>query len=319
MSTPTTINVYNNGVSTPAQDRRPLVVQKQEQVNLPANGTVPLLYVPPGNAGTVRMIQVALAAISPASDAAMNDSQIIVSAQGVVQSVPLGALFRTYGNPAAFTAGENLIVQNATTSNSGAYISVEIPFDNGISIVLSNASTSTALLFSQVSYQAGPRPITNRNVWQAVFTGTTSVTQYTNFTALPSVSGCVELETFYLLVKSAGGFQYLEGNPSVTIDGNVQVWGGTEDFFGGQYYWNYGATAFTNNKWGVKMGTQLIGYNATLPNSASMWRNFANTNEPVFSKTSLVIVWPNGQSGQGAPGTVTASSFVSYWLDKLAF
>lgn len=270
--------------------------------------------------GTITKIQLASSVNSSSS---ILDSNINIYCDGSAspgEQADLGSFFVMRGGMAAPWANrqQGVNVYNAG-GNFGAYRNVQISYTAGCYVDIVNATNTAGTVWSQVYFENGTAPTTTtgttRKKWHASLTGATSVTQYSPITLLsaaPGFSG--EIESVLLIIYSSGGYTYLEGNPSFTVDGGTgQISGGTEDFFGGQYYWNNGSNRYQADEWGAWLGSYA---NQGGTNDTITYRWFFPYIRQVFN-SSISFTWINGQVGQGvAPGTVTVYGLITYWTSQ---
>ncbi|MDQ6677213.1 MAG: DUF2961 domain-containing protein [Acidobacteriota bacterium] len=269
------------------------------------------------------MIQLAIIASSGASpdrnDATINSTiQICTNGEAApCQHSDVGTFFLLHGIPTKpFSFSDNFAVTEYQDGVIGAYRRIMIPYSNGITISIINKSASTpAKIFSQVYYYAGaPGPLvtgTRRKTFHMATIPFTTIAQYAPVD-LVNITGRGQLEGvhFFAFQQTSGDPTWLEGDVTWTADG-VQMGnaGGTEDFFGGQYYW--GQLQFATDSWGVmKNGAFGGSYYAT-----GMYRLF--NKDPMVFDTAFKLTWHNGQVNQAVPpGPVLLSAIVFYYLDN---
>lgn len=273
--------------------------------------------------GTITLIQLAT---STSNSTGQLDSKLNIYCDGASspgEQSDLGTFFHTTGGAGVSKWYSSLyggISNQAYGVSVGAFRQVSIPYKTGCTIDVKNGDASNAgTIWSQIYYQTGATPAvvtgTTRNVWHEKWVST-SVSQYAAVDLLPAVTAAGEVESVYLIVLSNANYGYLEGNPTWTIDGATTVTaGGTEDYFGGQYYWASGANGIRADNWGAWLGTDL-------PNCtggsfcAAMYRYHYPASRIVFN-SSARFQWFNGQNGQGsAPGTVNILALVTYWTTQ---
>jgi hypothetical protein len=123
--------------------------------------------------------------------------------------------------------------------------------------------------------------------------------------------GQIEGIHFVAYVVGSGSPTWLEGDIVWNIDGSAfgDV-GGTEDFFGGQYYWNQ--LQYASDSWGVIKNGSFAGGTGY---ATTMYRLF--NKDPMVFDQSVRLTWNNGSAGQATPpGTVNLSAIVFYYLDR---
>lgn len=272
--------------------------------------------------GTITKIQLAITATSGSS---LLDSKLNVYCNGVPspgEQADLGTFFFIHGGVAStpwtsVRAGVNTYVN---ADHWGGYRETQIPYTSGCTLDIANATATSGTVYAQIFYRVGS-PLANstgilRKVWHAKWIGATSVGQFAGIDLLPSLSGTGEIESVYLLILSNSSFTYLEGNVDWLVDGaQGPSCGGTEDCFGGQYYWKNGAGTYRGDEWGAWMGTQIPNVSSAAFSTAAYRFHYPFSRLPFQSSAKLT--WHNGQSGQGTPpGSVTILSLVTYWTTQ---
>lgn len=268
-------------------------------------------------AGSVERIQ--FAAIGDA--VAQEGSEITITLDGVSYSAPTGVFFlNEWQSDGGLGAGNLFATKNLANTYSqvngnpvngmGAYRKIYIPYYNSIVITYTNASPANSVLYTQVDYYQGKAPAglhpTTQNYFHMYTYPFTTLAQFNQITFLPSVAGPGELDSIFLLASGvAPAPQWLEANPTLNIDGVPYAYGGTEDFFGGQYY--FVELPVHTDEYGVArlgLGSNGVYYTA-------MYRYFHDF--PLVFHSSLSFRWANGQKGEGAPPTIkTAANLVYY-------
>lgn len=191
-----------------------------------------------------------------------------------------------------------------------------IPFNNGITISIINKSTvASASIYSQVYYYAGtPGPQISGTRKKTFHMATVPFTAVGQFAPIDLVNitgrGQIEGVNLFVYAASTGTPSWLEGDMAWVVDTAITADVlGTEDFFGGQFYWNQ--LSYASDSWGViKNGSFAGSYYAT-----GAYRLF-NKDAMAFD-SSFKLTWHNGHVNQGPPpGTVNVSSIVFYYLDQ---
>ena len=307
------------------EESRKLQVQELQPVggaiNLPPGGTAQLLNRT--GAGNITMLQVAMVAIGgnpdDRSNATINATiQICTNGEAApCQHADIGTFFLLHGVPAPpFSFSDNFAITEYQNGTIGAYRRIMIPYSNGVTVSIINGSATVGTqIYSQVYFYSGtPGPNvtgSRRKVFHMATTPFVSVDQFAPID-LVNTTGRGQIEGIHLFVfKQTGGPpSWLEGDVTWSMDG-VQMGnaGGTEDFFGGQYYW--GQLQFATDSWGVmKNGVFSGSYYAT-----GMYRLF--NKDPMVFDSSYKLTWHNGQLNQSSPpGPVLMSSIVFYYLDN---
>ncbi len=294
---------------------------------LPASGTA-TIFSDSGGPGNLTRIQLAMYG---SSDSTMLDSRLKVTIDGtLVMNVDLGTFFLMHGSSGG-GAGSNKYAELYSNEmraftfwgdagNMAAMRRIFIPWTTSCVITITNASTSNPALFTQVDFYDGPVPASiygiNRRVFHAAVTDiTTTVSQYASIDLLPLVtlaSGVVgQIDSVDQIVYQSGTGQqptWLEGDPTWTNDSITYAYGGTEDFFGGQYYFQQNQPR--NRDYGVGHIGPALAITLT-----SFYRYFP---DPMTFTSSSKYTWYNGQSGQGPnpPGTVNVGALVVYYTSQ---
>jgi hypothetical protein len=309
------------------EDSRKLQSQAFQPLNDSTNNLAPgqsFQIFSASGAGNVSLIQLALVGVggSPGdrNNVIINGTiQICTNGEAApCEQSDLGTFFLVHGVPAPpFTASDNFTVTEYTEFTSmGAFRRMFIPFTNGCTITITNKSTvASGRLFSQVYYYQGAPPPqltgTRKKTFHMATIPFTSIAQFAPVNLI-NIAGRGQIEGIHLFVynQTTGQPTWLEGDVDWTIDGtNTGAAGGTEDFFGGQYYWTQ--NQYASDSWGVMKNGAFDGsYYAT-----GMYRLF--NKDPMVFDQSIQIVWHNGQTGQNTPpGSVNLSAIVFYYLDR---
>jgi hypothetical protein len=275
-------------------------------------------------AGNVSMIQLAMVGAggngNDRNDLIINGTiQICTNGEAApCQHSDLGTFFLMHGVPTPpFSYSDNFTVtQYQETTEMGAFRRIFIPFTNGCTITIINKSlVASGRLFSQVYYyQGAPPPQLTGSRKKTFHMATIPFTSIAQFAPVDLINvagrGQIEGIHFFVYVQSPAAPTWLEGNINWTIDGSLQGGaGGTEDFFGGQYYWNQ--LQFATDSWGV-MKNGIFDSNSY---ATGMYRLF--NKDPMVFDQSIKLTWHNGQSGQSTPpGPVNLSAIVFYYLDR---
>ncbi len=291
-------------------------------VNMAPGATTQLLNLT--GAGNVSMIQLAIAA-SGGGAADQNNATINATIQictngeaAPCQHADLGTFFLLHGVPTPpFNYSDNMAVTQYNTGQFGAFRRIMIPFTNGITISIINGSTvAGGSIYSQVYYYPGPPGPqisgTRKKTFHMATIPFTAVNQYAPIDLI-NITGRGQIEGLHFFVYEQGisSPTWLEGDMSWTIDGVLAGdVGGTEDFFGGQYYWNQ--LSYATDSWGVIKNASFGGsFYAT-----GVYRLF--NKDPMIFDQSYKLTWHNGHVNQGSvpPGTVNLSTIVFYYLDQ---
>jgi hypothetical protein len=219
----------------------------------------------------------------------------------------------------------------ALTENDSAFVAgftkLFCPFTSSLRVTYQSGSLSAGSvdIFSQMYYRTGIIPYwkggagtLRAKLKQAVITPWTTVAGLAN-TDFINVSARGELERLTFAVGGAhANDTVLEGHLKLYIDGTQrQEIGGTEDFFGGQFY--FGELKPRVTRWGCA----YVGTNTTTSavlgttHGASMYRLWGrDRSEQLTFNTSLRINWTNGQTSVGTPGNSFIAPNVLYYTDQ---
>jgi hypothetical protein len=178
--------------------------------------------------------------------------------------------------------------------NSG-YRRIYIKYNSSISISLTLPQTGTnAIIYSQVEYYPGAAPTgrfpATRNVFHMAVNdwANSSVAPNTPVNILPAVAGVGELESIYFVSSAPGPTElaWLEQNPDITVDGTDFRYGGTEDFFGNQFYGDqfHGRT----DEYGI---ARYFSSGAPDSGIAMVWQNANTGNLPATLVGSLAVYY----------------------------
>lgn len=211
---------------------------------------------------------------------------------------------------------------------------VFIPFQDNISIAVAG-NDRAATVNSQVIYRKWPSAFplyysvgTRRKYWRLIQDGTwgspISLSAYQSHTTT-SIQGTGQIEfithVLWGVSKAVSGdsscnpMSCLEGACSMKIDGVDVDYATTDNFYGGNYYWNDGITLANNSDWG------LFTY------QGQAWQGDFNMHayrfgydKPIFFNTSFTMTWNYGDStkSQFGQGVTNCSSIflISYWLES---
>jgi Protein of unknown function (DUF2961)/Collagen triple helix repeat (20 copies) len=292
--------------------------------NMPAGGGVQIFNA--SGAGNVSMIQLAL--VGNGGSAADRNNLIINGTITICtngepapcQHSDLGTFFLAHGAPTTpFSYSDNFTLTEYQDGQlMGAFRRIFIPFSNGCTITISNGSTvANGQIFSQVYYYKGTPPPqlsgSRKKVFRMATIPFTSIDQYATVQLL-NITGRGQIEGIHFVAYKPGASNpsWLEGDMSWSVDGSISgSAGGTEDFFGGQYYW--GQLQYATDSWGVLKNGLFAGGAAY---ATTMYRLF--NKDPMVFDQSFQLTWNNGAPGQGSvpPGSVNISTIVFYYVDQ---
>jgi hypothetical protein len=292
------------------------------EIDLAAGGTTQLLNV--SGPGNVAMIQLAMVATGGTSadrnDATINATiQICTNGEAApCQHADIGTFFLVHGIPAPpLTFSDNFTVTYYGDGSFGAFRRIMIPYTSGCTIsVINRSNVATAKIYSQVYYYAGaPGPQitgTRKKTFHMATIPFTTIAQYAPVDLL-NITGRGQIEgvNFFAYQGGGGPPTWLEGNVNWAADGAQSSYaGGTEDFFGGQYYWSQ--NQYSTDSWGIVKNSTFLGGALY---ATGMYRLF--NKDPLVFDSSFKMTWHNGQVNQAnPPGPVNMSTIVFYYLDQ---
>lgn len=210
---------------------------------------------------------------------------------------------------------------------------VFIPFTNSITIWVDNNDTA-ATIYSQVAYRLWPSSFPlyysigqRRKYWKVIQYGTWAapITLQEYYTAnVPVISGRGQIEfithVLWGVTKTnesdtvCNPMSCLEGQYTMTIDGNTQIYGSSDQFWGGQYYWQNGGAIVNGPDCGLFtwMGQPWQG-------DFNMHAYRFCYDKPLFFNESFQLTWVYGgtlsQFGQGVKNSSNIF-LMSYWLES---
>jgi hypothetical protein len=247
----------------------------------------------------------------------------IVVDGNLILSAPVGLVFGVYGQgpcgggAAQVFSSPKESLNQLVGSDWGGLIHWSIPFASSLAVYLQqDPAGGTTGYFFNGDYYAGGAPSGLYPAQWAYFNSyyaNQSVAQYANLTWLPTFSGVGALESVQTYTSGAADLSFLEGDSTITADGNSYTYGGTEDFFCGSNY-------FANSKGNISgsCGSSFVGTtNAGMFRFFDLWPS-GTDNRPVIFNSSLGLTGPNGQSGQGSPGAVASQSLVTWYSESAA-
>jgi hypothetical protein len=192
-------------------------------------------------------------------------------------------------------------VSNETISG---YRRVYIKYNSSINISIATAAGVNSGWWTQVEYYPGVAPAgrypATRNVFHMVVNEWGAVAPGQWISVLPTVAGAGELESIYFVSSAPGTVepQWLEQNPQITVDGTVFWYGGTEDFFGNQFY---------GDQWRGRADEYGIArrYQSAAPDNTTYWSGYRYFEEsPMVFGSSIGMTWQNANADAGAAARV---------------
>jgi hypothetical protein len=165
--------------------------------------------------------------------------------------------------------------------------------------------------YSQVEYYAGTAPAgrfpATRNVFHMAVNNLAALAPNTTLSLLPAVSGAGELESIYFVSNAPGAVEphWLEVNPILTVDGTNFQYGGTEDFFGNQFYGDQFHAR--TDEYGIARY-----FSSGAPDNTTYWSGYRYFRaSPLIFNASLAAQWTNTDTGDG-PAAEVGSLAVYY-------
>lgn len=270
-----------------------------------ASSTITLCNIT-GGPGNVNFLQLAINGASPDVNSIFNSTLNFTVDGTNLGSIPIGLFFMTYGNQGSNTSNTSLMTDNFAVTfldgsqSLGAQRRIYIPFNSSCVITLTNGSSSTACsIFSQIQYRLGVIPTSaygyssRKKVIHFAMNNYVSLASTATLDILPTVTAAGQIDSVQMFISGIGIPTWLEGNPSIVSDGVTFAYGGTEDFFGSQYY-SEGNTRPYSDSWGFSYFNQNTGV-ATTPtvggDGTGMFRFFDK--DPQIFNTSTTMTWPN--------------------------
>jgi hypothetical protein len=312
-----------------ALETRTLSLLPLKGQNVAAGGSLTLFSAT--GAGNIERIQLAMTYSdgSPTMQQVAADAVITIAVDGASYSAPLGMFLLWYGyttSDGASATGDlfdtkYLGITSGTSSgnatNSG-YRRIYIKYNSSISISVKLASHTNVILYSQVEYYPGVAPVgrypATRNVFHMVtYDWATSTIQPSAVqTILATVSGPGELESIYFVSSAPGPTEpgWLEAAPYLTIDGTPFRYGGTEDFFGNQFYGDQFHAR--TDEYGIARY-----FSSGAPDSTTYWsgyRYFKDT--PLIFQSTLGMIWQNQPSGGGSTAATKVGTLAVYYTEN---
>ncbi|HUD23734.1 MAG TPA: DUF2961 domain-containing protein [Acidobacteriaceae bacterium] len=204
-------------------------------------------------------------------------------------------------------------IANGTTDSVSGYRRVYIKYNSSIQISITVPPGPGVVWWSQVDYYPGIAPAgrytATRNVFHMVANdwASSNLAAGQVLTVLPTVSGPGELESIYFVSSAPGQVEptWLEMNPDIAVDGSDYRYGGTEDFFGNQFYGDqfHGRA----DEYGIARY-----YKSSAPDNTTYWTAYRYFREsPMLFNTSLGMTWQNAAAGSG-PATRVGTLAVYY-------
>ena len=263
--------------------------------------------------GNVERIQIAA---SYSSDTPVASQAVItIAVDGQTYSAPLGLfmLWDGYQADDHVPGTKDLFVTKylgvtAATSVSNeivaGYRRIYIKYNTSINISVTVPPGPNIVWWTQVEYYPGIAPTgrypATRNVFHMVTNPWARLGPNQTLQVLPAVSGAGELESIYFVSSAPGNVEptWLEQNPQIWVDGTEFWYGGTEDFFGNQFYGDqFQGRA---DEYGIARD-----YQSAEPDYTTYWTAYRYFREsPMVFNQSLGMTWQNAPTGAGPAANV---------------
>lgn len=303
------------GTAGVVAEARTLSVNHLKGINVMGGDTLTLLSATgPGN---VERIQIAASfnSGSPEQVPVASNTPITIAVDGQTYTCPLGLflLWDGYEATDGLAATKDLFVTKylgvtAATSLSNEIISgyrrIFIKYEKSINISLTVPPGPNIVWWTQVEYYPGEPPAgrypATRNVFHMFTNPWAPLGQNQTLQVLPAVSGPGELESIYFVSSAPGDVEptWLEQNPQIWVDGTEFWYGGTEDFFGNQFYGDqFQGRA---DEYGIARH-----YQSAAPDLTTYWTAYRYFREsPMVFQSSLGMTWQNAPAGAGPAANV---------------
>ncbi len=316
------------GAAGPAgevRETRTLSVAFLKGTNVAGGGSLTLFSAT--GAGNLERIQLAVQYNSgnPATSPLGANSVITISVDGKSYSCTLGMflLWNGYTTSDGATATNDLFATkylgitsgtSASNEKNGGYRRIYIKYNTSINISITTPpGPTTSGWWSQVEYYPGVAPAgrypATRNVFHMVVNdwATSAIAPGQTLTVLPAVAGAGELESIYGVFSAPGVVapQWLESTPDITVDGTDFRYGGTEDFFGNQFY----GVQFHGraDEYGIARD-----FSSGPPDNTTYWSGYRYFKEsPMVFGSSVGMTWQNVAAAAG-PATQVGTLAVYY-------
>ena len=298
------------GVAGEVRETRTLSVTHWKGYNVMAGSSLTLFSATgPGN---VERIQIAASynSGSPSQTPIAANTVLTIAVDGQTYTTTLGMflLWNGYTISDGVAATSNLFVtkylgitsgtSSGNAMNSG-YRRIYIKYNTSINISITvppasgNSGPGNIVWWTQVEYYPGVAPVglypATRNVFHMVANEWKPIAPSQTVAVLPTVVGAGELESIYFVSSAPGKVepQWLETNPIITVDGTQFHFGGTEDFFGNQFY---------GDQWQGRADEYGIArdYQSAMPDNTTYWTGYRYFREsPMVFNNSLGMTWSN--------------------------
>ncbi len=311
-----------------AAETRTFSVSRLKGYNIQAGDSLTLFSATgPGN---VERIQIAASynSGSPSQWPIAANTMLTIAVDGQTYNCTLGMflLWNGYTASDGVSATKDLfltkylgITNASSTSNQyiAGYRRIYIKYNSSINISITVPPASgtygpgNVVWWTQVEYYPGAAPAgrypATRNVFHMAVNDWGPIAPSQTLTVLPAVTGAGELESIYFVSSAPGNVepQWLEANPTIAVDGTQFRFGGTEDFFGNQFYadqWQGRA-----DEYGVARD-----YHSAAPDNMTYWTAYRYFREsPMIFSNSIGMTWGNAGVEAG-PATQVGTLAVYY-------
>jgi Protein of unknown function (DUF2961)/Collagen triple helix repeat (20 copies) len=298
-------------LSGAVRETRPLSVVAWKCINVFAGNSMTLFSATgPGN---VERIQVAASYSSDASNAA--NALITIAVDGTTYTTTMGMflLWNGYTVSDQIPGTKDLFVTKylgvtGATSISNEIISgyrrIYIKYNKSISISLKVQPGPSVVWWTQVEYYAGVAPEgwypSTRNVFHMAVNDWAAIAPQQALNIIPTVTGPGELESIYFVSSAPGKVEpeWLEANPVIFVDGTEFRYGGTEDFFGNQFYGDQFQAR--TDEYGIARD-----YQSGAPDNTTYWTAYRYFDlSPMVFNNTLGMAWQNAAADCGPAGKV---------------
>lgn len=300
-------------------ETRTLSVAYQKGYNLAGGSSLTLFSaIGPGN---VERIQLAggYSPGTPTPNAANTLLTIAVDGKSYTSTLGMFFLWNGYSTSDGVEATSDLFLNKylgitvGTSDSVAGYRRIYIKYNSSIQISIAMPPDSGVVWWSQVDYYPGVAPAgrypATRNIFHMADNEWASSNIAANqvLTVIPAVNGPGELESIYFVSSAPGQVEphWLEMNPDIAVDGTDYRYGGTEDFFGNQFYGDqfHGRA----DEYGIARY-----YSSGPPDNTTYWSGYRYFKDsPMVFNTSLGMTWQNISAGNG-PATRVGTLAVYY-------
>ncbi len=196
-----------------------------------------------------------------------------------------------------------------TTAEKSYYRYIDIPYSDGIKIVLENEVDSDNTIWWQVAYTTD-YPDGRKYMSRLYADRHSAAVAPLDWEEYLNISGNGAVHSIYQYISNTTNANYMEGNHRIYIDGEASPSleaPGCEDFSLNSFGWTIqGCTDFVGTPYKSLAGT---------PYEVSHYRIFIE--DPIRFNTSIKIKWQAGQETEAVPtGSTTSTTVVFYYKDN---